>query len=148
MIDQNPFANMSGGNQNYQTPDYLKPTQAGGLGNNISNMMKALVAGNQQYQQRMRGQGGMQGQPQMAPGAPMNLAPPMDPTSPMNPTQMTGAQPVMAPPQTGAVDPSSMPGAVPLPQPRPVFDASAAPMGGMDPMTAALFSQIPGVSGG
>lgn len=136
---------------NSQFANFLKPQavpegagRGGVITNGIANMIKALGAGNMD---RMRRSGAptdadmhhMRGvNPMMASAGPMTPTPSMPPITPpvmpTSPAAMNGAQ---QPP-------------VPMPQPRPVFDAGAAPAaaGGVDPFTAALFSQIPGVSGG
>lgn len=151
MPDMNPFFGMGQVRQS-EVPDYLKQQALpqgsgvnGAITNGAANMLKALLAGKgqprmseiNQMQRMQQGQTMQNPQTQGQYFAPPMAAPTPTPTSPVmptNPVSMTGAQ---QPP-------------VPMPQPSPAFDAGAAPvpMGGVDPMTAALFSQIPGVNGG
>lgn len=106
-----------------QTPDYLKQTTGGGAPGVVSNMVKALVDGNNKFKQG----GGVapnvgSATSYEAPGAPMSLAPPA---------------PGMAPLATGLAglgDTSS------------AFNGGAIPgmPNGVDPSMNALFSNIPG----
>lgn len=134
-MDMSPFAN-SQQLQQPQTPNYLaqdsnNPTVAGG----VSNMVKALMAGNQQFQQRQRSAPNpttTTGGPSI--GAPMSLTPPA-------PGPMAGGLSGSPAPMGGQYQP-------PLaPMSDQAFTMGAPPVG-PDPVTQALFSPIPGALSG
>jgi|SRR5882724_1477867 len=153
-MDTNPFA-MSPNAAQPQTPSYLQPQgPTTSMPGNISNMVKAIMAGNAQHQMQQQRQGAAMGAPNPmtttggpSVGAPMSLAPPAGGMGP--PPPPVGGVP--SPP----VDPSTMTGGVGGPLPSaggagPMMDG-AGPMGpmpgmpnGVDPTMAALFSPIPG----
>lgn len=134
-MDTNPFAN---NNQQMQTPDYLKTTNNPTMTGAAANMIKALIAGNQQYQARNAGAGGLppgsdgtwMGNNSVG-GAPLSGYSGVTPQMPTNPGDMQGGVPV----------------APPMPMPRPAFGAGAAPVT-MDPISQALMSPIPGMNNG
>lgn len=158
-MDTNPFATNPLGAAGAQpaAPGYLQPQAGGGLPGNISNMVKAIMAGNAEHQAQMQKQGGAQGQMPMNPstttggpsvGAPMSLAPPAGgmgpppmpaPPPPVDPAAMTGGA-------GGAPSPAMPPGGAMLP---PGGGGGALPgmPNGVDPTMSALFSQIPGQGG-
>jgi hypothetical protein len=136
-VDTNPFATNPGtGQAQPSTPSYLQQQNNPSIAGGAANMLKALLAGNQQYQQKQAmGGGGMPnpttttGGPSV--GAPMSLSPPQDPTNPMGMAGGMGGNPAGAPmPQ------QPMGGASP-------FTTGTSPVG-VDPVTQALFSPIPG----
>lgn len=153
-MDTNPFATNPGAGVS-QTPSYLQPQgPTTSMPGNISNMVKAIMAGNAQHQAQQKAQGAVMGAPNPmtttggpSVGAPTSLAPP------------AGG---MGPPPTPPVDPAAMPGGAgsPMPAPpggdSPLGGAMLPPGGGgampgmpngVDPTMAALFSQIPGQGG-
>lgn len=147
-MDMSPFATnpLGAGAAQPQTPGYLQPQQGGGVAGNISNMVKAIMAGNAEHQALQQKQGSLLGQSPInntttggpSVGAPMSLAPPT------NPAGMTGAAGSTAPPVTAPSDGvggSPMGGAM-----LPPGGGAAMPgmPNGVDPTMSALFSQIPG----
>ncbi len=187
-MDTSPFANNR--NQGNDMDDYLKPTQGGagmaGAVNGVSNMVKALMAGDQKFRQ----QGGMAGAPNPTTttggpsvGQPMSLAPPAPGPSadvaqdraagaatsmvgggsagpmPMAPSPFdVGTSPVVnGGPFGGAGMPMGMTGPTSdmsmggggmsfgLPKSNNPWSMGAAPLSGMDPVSRALMSPIPGV---
>lgn len=107
-MDTNPFAN---NRQQSATPEYLKPTQGGagaaGAVNGVSNMVKALMAGDQKFRQQGGGLGAVNpntttGGPSV--GAPMSLSPP----SPGPSADVANDRAATA--ATGMVGASGMPG--------------------------------------
>jgi hypothetical protein len=155
MADTSAFANTGGGTN--PNPTVLSPQQQvnGTIPGGISNMVKALMEGNDAYKQQQAKQAAAAGQPQISsagmapPGAPMSLTPPTDPTSMPGglgtPTSMQG----MAPSPPAAMGATSM-----APPASPGFGSNDAFMNGtnpvsIDPVTQALFSPVPaGVTGG
>lgn len=110
-----------------QTPDYLKQTTGGGAPGVVSNMVKALVDGDNKFKQ----QGGVSAPTNVgsatsyeAPGAPMSLAPPAPGMGGAAPQGMATLGDTVSNFNTGG----SIPG---LPN-------------GLDPSMSALFSNIPG----
>lgn len=57
-MDMSPFAN-NNQQQPSMTPDYLKQSKGGGAPGVVSNMVKAIMDGNNKFQQRGSGIGGM-----------------------------------------------------------------------------------------
>ncbi len=146
-MDMNPFANNQPQQQS-MTPDYLKQDKNGTTPGVISNMVKALVDGNNRFQARNPAQANAGG----APGAPLSLAPDSPgPSAPMTgAAPMSGTAPQMA--QTQTATPFET-GASPLPfasGPAPGVIAANGSAGmpgmpnGVDPTINALFSPIPG----
>lgn len=148
-MDTNPFAT-NPGTAGSATPSYLQPqAPTTSMPGNISNMVKAIMAGNAQHQAQQQKQGSILGQSPInntttggpSVGAPMSLAPPTSPAA------MTGGAgsappPPMPPPSDGGGSP--MGGAM-----LPPGGGGAMPgmPNGIDPTMAALFSQIPGQGG-
>lgn len=175
-MDMNPFANNN--SQATPTPDYLKqnPRANGSVPGAVGNMVKAIMEGNNKFQQRggMAGAGmgdtpggaipgasgptsfgGSAGPMPLAPmgGAPMGAAPPMAPSTP---------SPVMTSLNANAG------GTGPMPMAPSAFESGPAPVpfmqsmgmtgqgeggwpgmpNGPDKSMSALFSQIPGMGGG
>lgn len=150
-MDTNPFAvSPNAQQQQYQTPSYLKPTQDTGTGgagamNNVANMVKAMMDGNSKFQQKSA----MNPAGAAPTGAPMSLAPPAPGPSMGAPSPMTNP---MSMPGAGGMPPMGAQG--PMPDgmamsgaPNNPFTNGASPMG-IDPVTQALFSPIPGGNGG
>src|SRR5258707_9643232 len=149
-MDTNPFAT-NPGTAGAATPSYLQPQgPTTSMPGNISNMVKAIMAGNAQHQAQQQKQGALLGQSPInntttggpSVGAPMSLTPPTSPAG------MTGGAGSAAPPVTSPSDGtggSPMGGAM-LP---PGAGGGAMPgmPNGIDPTMAALFSQIPGQGG-
>lgn len=139
--DTSAIANMNGGiNPQTGLPIVTSGTQpqknVPGVSGGIDQMVRALMTGNDQYNQAHPQ---AMGQPALAPGSAVPGA--VGPTAVGGPS---GPSPLPMP------DPAAMQGGfgapVPMPQPRPdmAFPQSAPPVG-MDPATAALMSPIPGV---
>lgn len=155
-MDTNPFATNPSMSPSGQTPGYLQPQSATtSVPGNISNMVKAIMAGNAQHQAQMQRQNATMGAPPINPttttggpsvGAPTSLAPPaggmapMSPALPVDPSVMTGG--------TGGPMPPPMDASGPLPG----MGGPAGPMAGMgmpqDPVAQALMSPIPGANMG
>lgn len=159
-MDTNPFAtNNPATQQTPQTSPYLQQQPNNGtVAGGVSNMIKALMQGNQNYQQRQQGMQGAQGNQPMqsnpttttggpSVGQPMSLSPPTDPSA------MTGGLG-----QTPGLPGGAGPAAPLSPMTQSLFPNPAGggasmtpgmtPPMGMDPVTQALMSPIPGVSGG
>src|SRR6266849_10839123 len=112
----NPITPQQPQTSNPAIPGYLQPQQGGGLPGNISNMVKAIMAGNAEHQALQQKQGSLLGQSPInntstggpSVGAPMSLAPPTSPAG------MTGGAGSAAPPVTAPSDGagSSMGGAM------------------------------------
>lgn len=110
-LDTNPFANNNQQQQNYQTPAYLQQNQANGTVPGVmANMVKALMDGNNRFQQK-----------QMQPGM----------TPPVSPDGMQGGLPF------GGTTPQAWA------QNTMQQQMQAQPQA-PNPVTNALFSQIPG----
>lgn len=149
-MDTNPFAT-NPGTAGSTTPSYLQPqAPTTSMPGNISNMVKAIMAGNAQHQAQQKAQGAVMGAPNPmtttggpSVGAPMSLAPPAG---------GMGPPPPVAPP-TPPVDPSAMTGGVGGGSPLggtmlpPGGGAMPGMPNGVDPTMSALFSQIPGQGG-
>src|ERR1700675_2265842 len=105
-MDTNPFATNPGTSGQAQTPSYLQPQgPTTSMPGNISNMVKAIMAGNAQHQMQQQKMGAAMGAPPVAPpGPPMSLAPPAAGMAPAPP-------PGAPPPPSPLVDPTAMPGA-------------------------------------
>src|SRR5712671_3876269 len=152
-MDTNPFATNPGTAASGQTPGYLQPqAPTTSVPGNISNMVKAIMAGNAQHQAQMQRQNATMGTSPINPttttggpsvGAPTSLAPPAPgmasppaPPPPVDPAAMTGGAGGVMPPPMGAGSP--LPG----------MGMPAGPMAGMgmpqDPVARALMSPIPG----
>ena len=165
-MDTNPFAVDPLQQKQTSTPSYLQqmnnPTYTGA----ISNMIKAIVQGNNEYRQRQ----GLGGFTSSGVGQPMNISPslPQDPTNPLGTgtSQPIGFTPSGAPPAASTPDmgfttstptPSPMPASFTPPPSTPAPPASGTPVGGIkmpqfssgfssvDPVTQALMSPIPGM---
>jgi len=162
-MDTNPFAmSPNSPQQQSATPSYLQPQGATtSMPGNISNMVKAIMAGNAQHQMQQQRQGAVTGANPMTTtggpsvGAPQSLAPPAPgmapgmpsppaPPPPVDPSAMTGGAGSMPPPMPPPMDPG---GALPG-----MGTGMAGPMPGMgmpqDPVAQALMSPIPGAGMG
>lgn len=138
-MDTNPFANNAA--QQQQPPSYLQQTNNPSMAGAASNMIKALMAGNQQYQAKQAAMGGN------------------NPTGPAGDGQWQGTMSLGGAPLAGysGVTPGQAPvppqtsqdmqGGVPMPQPRPQQSPfmAGAPPATVDPVTQALMSPIPGM---
>lgn len=168
-MDTNPFAvspNTQQAPSQPAAPSYLQQQSNPTVAGQISNMVKALVQGQgqfnqgQQLQQMIAAKNATAANPQTtngmpSVGAPMSLAPPApamassptmsnmpnSPTAqpqmsnmPLNPSALAPSMSNSAP-----VNPASMTG--------DAFSSGTSPVQ-MDPMTAALFSNIPSAGGG
>lgn len=155
-MDTNPFAT-NPGTAGAATPSYLQPQgPTTSMPGNISNMVKAIMAGNAQHQAQQQKQGALLGQSPInntttggpSVGAPMSLAPP---TSPAGMTGGAGnAAPSVTAPSDGVGSPMGNPMASPMGGAMLPPGGGAAMPGmpnGIDPTMAALFSQIPGQGG-
>ncbi len=150
-MDTNPFATNPGIAASGQTPSYLQPQgPTTSMPGNISNMVKAIMAGNAQHQAQQQKQGALLGQSPInnttttggpSVGAPMSLAPPTAPAS------MTGGAGSAAPPVTAPSDGAGSPMGNPMGGAMLPSGGGAGLPGmpnGIDPTMSALFSQIPG----
>ena len=133
-MDMSPFANSQ---QQQPTPDYLRQTQGGGAGGAVSNMVKAIMDGNNKFRQR-GGMSGSVGQPALNPttttggpsvGAPLSLTPPTSGPELVNggPGPMVNAGPMApAPAPPSAAAPPTPPAALAGGMSSPFQDGAAA----------------------
>jgi len=149
-MDTNPFAtNANNPAIQGQTPSYLQQTNNPTYAGAVSNMIKAIMQGNDQYKQKMQQNMGNQQMQSLSPGSAVPGAVGMTsvggPNGPMPvvPPGTIGGSPV------GFAPPSSN---IPLPQPRPTMapqtpvspaaapsNPTAAPIS-MDPATQAMMA--------
>ena len=128
-MDTNAFASTGGA----PTPSMTPATKAnnGTIPGGISSVLQALMAGNNQYQQQQQRQAAMNGTQQL-----------------QNPATTTGGPSVGMPmplsPQNTSATPGAMGAAPAMPANPQVFSSGASPVN-IDPVTQALFSQVPGV---
>lgn len=141
-MDMNPNANMTS-----MTPDFLKQTKTSSATGAISNMVKALMDGNNKYQtnQKLNGATPNVGSAASyeAPGQPMSLAPPGAAAGPL-----AGAPPAPPPqsPFEQGTSPLSFNPTGGLMQTSLGSRAAGLPgmPNGVDPTINSLFSPIPG----
>lgn len=143
-MDMSPFAN----NNPQATPDYLKQTKTGSMTGAVSNMVKALMDGNNKFQARQNSMGGTtpnvgSAASYEAPGQPMSLAPPGAAPGPLSggppapPPQSPfeqGTSPMSFNPTGGLMQTGMGAGAAGLP----------GMPNALDPTIKSLFSPIPG----
>jgi len=146
-LDTNPNANMVTPQPQAQTPSYLQQQNNPSAAGAVNNMVRALMAGNDQYKQA-----------HPTPQGPVPLAAGSAIPGAMGPTSVGGMNGPM--PLMGATNPATMTGGMgsaPIPTPAPRPDAAPVqppfPAGptnpvAMDPVSQALMSQIPGMTNG
>lgn len=138
-MDTNPFAN---NDAQQQTPSYLQQTNNPSMAGAASNMVKALMAGNQQFQAKQGANPmGAAGDGQWVGTSSVGGAP-LAGYSGVTPGQapMPQAAPAV-PPQTA----QGMQGGVPMGSPSASPFMTGAPPATVDPVTQALMSPIPGM---